>query len=224
MNEETRIPDLAPALEARVVAFVLGEASDFEREELMRLISQRPELLAFKEEMERVHGDLREVATGEWGSQEDDWKLPAERRRIVEAAIRGQPLQTPKVSTVNVVAVLGQPAKADVLWNVAKFAAVPSVVGAFTLLAFLVSSYAYRSAKSSALRSHRMVGGPEFSDGDFSDGAFSDDFSASLHRCVSVYVIVAIVANGRKNPKSSIAVIKMNQNGFNLKSARLCLA
>ena len=46
MKEEPHNPWTDPELEARIVALVLGEASDFEREELNRLIEERPELAA----------------------------------------------------------------------------------------------------------------------------------------------------------------------------------
>ena len=45
MNEETHNSTIEPELEARIVALVLGEASDFETEELKRLIALRPELV-----------------------------------------------------------------------------------------------------------------------------------------------------------------------------------
>ena len=55
MNEETHNSTIEPELEARIVALVLGEASDFETEELHRLIALRPELAAFQKEMQQVH-------------------------------------------------------------------------------------------------------------------------------------------------------------------------
>ena len=42
MNEESHNPSIELELEARIVALVLGEASDFEREELNRQIERRP--------------------------------------------------------------------------------------------------------------------------------------------------------------------------------------
>ena len=40
---------IEPELEARIVAMVLGEASEFEQEELERLVSERPELVLFRD-------------------------------------------------------------------------------------------------------------------------------------------------------------------------------
>ena len=58
-------PWIEPELEARLTALVLGEASDFEREELERLVTERPELALHQKRLEAMHHLLREVATGE---------------------------------------------------------------------------------------------------------------------------------------------------------------
>ena len=47
MKEEPHNPSIDPELEARIVALVLAEVSDFERDELDRLMRERPELAAF---------------------------------------------------------------------------------------------------------------------------------------------------------------------------------
>lgn len=90
MNEELHNIPIEPELEARIVALVLGEASDFETDELNRLMSERPELAAFKLQMKQIHGSLREVSCGEVDSPEAEWKLSAERRSVVMAVIRGE--------------------------------------------------------------------------------------------------------------------------------------
>ena len=51
MNDEID-NEMTPELEARIVALVMGEASDFERDDLLRLLEQRPELAAFHAEMQ----------------------------------------------------------------------------------------------------------------------------------------------------------------------------
>ena len=59
MNEETNNPFEVVGdqpLEARVVAWVLGEASAFEAEELARLCKETPELEVFRRRIEAVHG------------------------------------------------------------------------------------------------------------------------------------------------------------------------
>jgi Mg-chelatase subunit ChlD len=90
MNEETHYPLIEPELEARIVALVLGEASDFETEELHRLIEQRPELAAFHLEMQRVHGFLQHVGSGESETPDENWKLPTDQRNAVLALIHGE--------------------------------------------------------------------------------------------------------------------------------------
>lgn len=53
--------DLSPELEARVVAWVLGEASAFEAAQLDVLCAQQPELAVFKRRLEAVHGLVGEA-------------------------------------------------------------------------------------------------------------------------------------------------------------------
>ena len=90
MNEETHNSTIEPELEARIVALVLGEASDFETEELKRLIALRPELAAFHQEMLQVHGLMQTIGAGELETPDSNWKLSADRRKSVLAAIRGE--------------------------------------------------------------------------------------------------------------------------------------
>ncbi|MGE9267924.1 MAG: tetratricopeptide repeat protein, partial [Verrucomicrobiales bacterium] len=73
---------IEPDLAARVLSLIHGEASDFEREELERLLAERPELAAWKARLEGVDGLLREEAAGEG----EEWRLSAERRESVLAA------------------------------------------------------------------------------------------------------------------------------------------
>ena len=56
MKEESHNPRIDPELEARIVALVLGEASDFERDELNRLIEERPELAMLKDQVKNIKG------------------------------------------------------------------------------------------------------------------------------------------------------------------------
>ncbi len=84
MNEEPPIPfdtvGDAP-VEARIVAWVLGEASAFEAAELERLCEERPELLVFRRRMRALHGLLTEAEAAE---PDESWKLPAEKRRVLD--------------------------------------------------------------------------------------------------------------------------------------------
>ncbi len=63
--------------EARIIAWVLGEASPFEASELEALCEQMPEWLVFQRRMLALHDCLKEVHAP---VAEDDWKLSAEKR------------------------------------------------------------------------------------------------------------------------------------------------
>ncbi|MEO1529904.1 MAG: von Willebrand factor type A domain-containing protein [Planctomycetota bacterium] len=88
MNEDSK-PMIDPELETRIVAMVLGEASDFETEQLRAMIAERPELAAFEAELLAVDGLLR-VATEGDSIDGGDWKLPEDRRASVLAVIDGK--------------------------------------------------------------------------------------------------------------------------------------
>ncbi len=87
-------------LEARLVALALGEASDFEGEELERLIAEHPEVRAAYEEIREVHSLLQFVGEDEWppaagdAGESDDvnesWKLPKSKREAVVSVIEGK--------------------------------------------------------------------------------------------------------------------------------------
>ena len=84
MNEDL-ITFIEPELEARIVALVLGEASAFEREELERIIAERPEARLFKNRMEALHGLVDEASNP---VDAIAWKLSSERRKTVLSKIR----------------------------------------------------------------------------------------------------------------------------------------
>ena len=68
---------IEPEIEARVVALILGEASDFEAEELERMMEERPEIRMFKQRLESVHGLLGAALVP---PDDDDWELAPERK------------------------------------------------------------------------------------------------------------------------------------------------
>ncbi len=68
-------------LEARIVAWVLGEASSFEAAELERLCEERPELLVFRRRMRALHGLLTDAESAE---PDNSWKLPEEKRKVLD--------------------------------------------------------------------------------------------------------------------------------------------
>jgi len=90
MKDDDAIP-LEPvtdeATEARIVAWVLGEASAFEITELERLCVDKPELEIFRRRMLALQGLLKDSA-----SETDDaeWKLPTAKRERVIGRIGGE--------------------------------------------------------------------------------------------------------------------------------------
>lgn len=94
MKDEPLHPYIEPELEARIVALVLGEASDFEREELERLFEERPELKLFHDRIESADELLRGIATE--SSDDSDWKLSKEHRTTVLDTI--DPNRKPKIA------------------------------------------------------------------------------------------------------------------------------
>jgi len=72
------------ALEARIVAWVLGESSPFEAEELKRLCAERPELEIFRRRIDAVHGLLRE---SEKQGSSIAWQLPSAKRAYLDAVL-----------------------------------------------------------------------------------------------------------------------------------------
>jgi hypothetical protein len=150
MNEESHNPPIDPELEARIAAFVLGEASDFERDTLERLIEERPELASLREQLQTVHGLLRDVASGESAAENDDWKLSAEKRTVVLAVIKGEATERSATQVVNkpVENKNRRTAKRNLLWKLARVAAVFCVVGIAATLAVprLFNSYSNPSS------------------------------------------------------------------------------
>jgi hypothetical protein len=148
MNEESKHPSIDPELEARIVALVLGEASDFEREELNRLIELRPELAAFKVRMQSVHGLLQDVGVGEFDAPAEEWKLPADKRNAVLAVIRGEATVQAVTQVVNQSAQQRGSFKRSLRWNLAQVAAFVCVVGFVGLMTW--RSFVTQESASSA--------------------------------------------------------------------------
>jgi hypothetical protein len=95
MNQnDPLLPSIPPELEARITAWVLGEASPFEVAELTRLVSERPELADFKRRLEFVHGLVSEAHRP---PATPAWTLSPERRARVLAAIGAEsPMVAPQ--------------------------------------------------------------------------------------------------------------------------------
>ncbi len=87
MNDETPEPfDTVgdEPVEARIVAWVLGESSAFESAELERLCGEKPELLVFRRRMRALHGLLTEAEASE---ADHSWKLPPDKRKALDAVL-----------------------------------------------------------------------------------------------------------------------------------------
>src|SRR5688572_4175933 len=103
MNDDTDKP-LNPvgdaALEARITAWVLGEASPFEAAELEEICARDPEARLFERRLRVLHGFITEDRKA---GPEDEWTLPKEKRAKVEAlfgepvAAKGEDSAQPKV-------------------------------------------------------------------------------------------------------------------------------
>jgi Mg-chelatase subunit ChlD len=90
MNSTNNTPPLDPDLEVRIVALVLGEASEFERDQLMQIIAQRPEVASLHARVEMVHGLLAEAGKGEAFANDHAWKLPSHNREQLLAVLLGE--------------------------------------------------------------------------------------------------------------------------------------
>ncbi|MDX1925545.1 MAG: von Willebrand factor type A domain-containing protein [Pirellulaceae bacterium] len=95
-------------LQVRLMNLVMGEASDFERDQLQLLMEQRAEVAAYYQHLERLHGLLCEVGAGDPTINMDpacpseDWQLPADRRAQVLAVLDSQSSSQPdKVALAN---------------------------------------------------------------------------------------------------------------------------
>ena len=83
MNQTPEPPDPVgnDAVEARIVAWVLGESSARESADLERLCADRPELSAFRRRIGGLHQSLIQV---ESSAADTTWKLPPEKRRVLD--------------------------------------------------------------------------------------------------------------------------------------------
>ncbi|MCC9603560.1 von Willebrand factor type A domain-containing protein [Stieleria sp. JC731] len=91
MTDESKFPSLDPQLEARIVAMVLGEASDFEREQLLRLIDQDSQVNSFYREMQQTHALMEQIGEGDREVPDDNWVLPDQQRNKLLSALEGSP-------------------------------------------------------------------------------------------------------------------------------------
>lgn len=96
MKHEENLPT-DPELEARIVAWVLGEASPFEAAELERRIAADPTLAEFKRRIEAVHGFVGEA---ERPASSAGLRMSAEKRAKLLAAIGEKDAENAGVAVV----------------------------------------------------------------------------------------------------------------------------
>ncbi len=99
MKDESLHPWIEPELEARIVALVLGEASDFEKEGLERLIEEKSELGLFRERIAAMHALLKESGNAASESDAGEWKLDQEKRGKVLEVLGGDVKSPVEVTT-----------------------------------------------------------------------------------------------------------------------------
>ncbi len=96
MSEAYNTRSIDTGLQVRLMNLVLGEASDFERDQLQLLIGQRTELADYYRHLEHLHGFLCEVGEGEpmidveQSTAENAWQLSAVRREQLLAVLDGK--------------------------------------------------------------------------------------------------------------------------------------
>lgn len=86
MNEDqtTLNPVGDEIMEARIIAWVLGQASAFEAGELEKICAQQPEWHIFRRRMVALHGLFEQTAKP---SEEGQWKLSESRRAALDAVL-----------------------------------------------------------------------------------------------------------------------------------------
>ena len=138
MNHDDHKPDLStlidPELEARVVAWVSGEASPFEAAELARLTNEKPELAIFKRRIAAVSGLIGEAIRPD---KEPLRLAPDRRTKLLQALGVGESNTAPTASanTVALPLAYSQTKKQRGRRQMLAIAA-SLTVGLFTLISF----------------------------------------------------------------------------------------
>jgi len=142
-----------PELEARVVAWVLGEASDFEAAELTRIIAEKPELGIFKRRIEAVHGLVAAASRLET----DPMRLSEERRGKLLESLGGAKPET---------AVVAMPAQREakprrlgwkIVAGIAACLAIAAMVAGLMLPSFFSVQYGSPAAKLAELQMEKAL-------------------------------------------------------------------
>ena len=153
MSEAYNNHSIDTELQVRLMNLVMGEASDFERDQLQLMMEQRPELVVYYQHIEHLHGLLCEVGTGESAADSDPtiadaaWQLSSERREKVLAVLDNRSLDLTDKVTLADKGIVGR-------WRVSAVQAVVAASVACVLIGLLwPATYAYRqSARSFSIK------------------------------------------------------------------------
>ncbi len=152
MKHDDNLSDqIDPELEARIVAWVLGEASPFEAAQLERLVKENPALAIFQRRIEAAHGLIGEAAQ----PVREPLLLSPERRAKLLAVI-GAPDPTespaPKEPSVMAMPSTGSKKRSWIhqpwLWSVASCL----MIGFFLSIGMHDKSFAYKQRRDSSVR------------------------------------------------------------------------
>ncbi|MFY7876278.1 MAG: hypothetical protein ACOVQM_12585, partial [Pirellula sp.] len=97
MNQElnNNLP-IDAEVQVRLMNLLMGEASDFEQDQLQLMMEQHENVAAYYQHLQHLHGLLCEVAVDEFSAQNDvsesrdAWRLSTERRNQLLAVLDGQ--------------------------------------------------------------------------------------------------------------------------------------
>ena len=157
-------------LQVRLMNLVMGEASDFELDQLQLLMEQRSEVAAFYQHLEHLHGLLCEVGAGELAmdtepaKSEDAWQLSADRREKLLAVLDGTD-QLPLAKVVLASSLNTKQKSVGSRW----WATAGVIVTVASVLLFLILLPSVQSARSVARRyslemTRRTDNGLDFTD------------------------------------------------------------
>lgn len=174
MNEKSHHNNIEPELEARIAAMVLGEASDFESDQLRDLIAARPELAELQEQLQRMHQLMQIVGSAELEADDADWKLPEDRREVVLATLRGEQPETQTLPFV-------QKRSQGMAWvrKVSRIAAIFCLVAFVGLMGIFVLSMRHFQLSASRVLSLGTQAPPAANDRRYLDRENSQPFAES---------------------------------------------
>lgn len=166
MNQElnNNLP-IDAEVQVRLMNLLMGEASDFEQDQLQLMMEQHENVAAYYQHLQHLHGLLCEVAVDEFSAQNDvpesrdAWRLSTDRRNQVLAVLDGQEHQT--AAKVVVLAAPTKKAQRS-LWSrwstVGILAAAASLLVSFMLLP-MTQSYRSVARNFAAIKSSQDVSG-----------------------------------------------------------------